>query len=388
MGSSGEYLFGSMNILYIITHGNQGGAQTHLSKLAIHAKNNGHNVTVAFGNGFWLDNEMSHNQIKTIKFSALERSLNPFKMLLFVKQLHNFLTKNSFDIVHIHSSNAMSAFLARINLKSKCKYVATIHGWSILHPGWKKSRIIKIIYAWLMKIFLIFADKIICVCHADKQLAVQKKICNSSKIHVIHNGAPEIIFFEKNDAREKLKISKSDFVVGIIARFEYAKNIELFIRTAKALSYSSVKFVLIGHGPEEEKLDKMIQENKLENMHVIKELKDASKYLKALDAFMLTSRYEGMPYVLLEAVSAEIPIVSTDVGGIPELIQDNKTGILVSSHDADLFANAIRKLETNNKLRQSLVLSASRLLAEKFSEHKLLNETLNLYNEIYEHTAQ
>ena len=139
--------------------------------------------------------------------------------------------------------------------------------------------------------------------------------------------------------------------------------------------------VVIGDGEERTKLEKQIQTLGLQNtVHLAGFVPDARRYLKAFDIFVLPSLKEGFPYVLLEASAAEVAIIATLVGGIPELITNEENGLLVPPGDAPMLAKAISRLANDMNLRQRFAAAGIKKVRERFSFSEMLEKTVAVYN--------
>ena len=113
---------------------------------------------------------------------------------------------------------------------------------------------------------------------------------------------------------------------------------------------------------------------------LIENLIPAAPYLKAFDIFVLPSLKEGLPYTLLEAGLAGLAVIATDVGGNPEIIENKKTGLLVSPANADEIADAIKFLIENPAVSKNLSLNLRQKILQEFSLERMVNETLKIYN--------
>ncbi|MEM1578028.1 MAG: glycosyltransferase, partial [Candidatus Pacearchaeota archaeon] len=174
-----------------------------------------------------------------------------------------------------------------------------------------------------------FVDIPVFVCQENLKWAKEKKLVKDGV--VIYNGIETPEFLERELARkffeEKIKISlKEKFLIGSIGRLDYSKNYEFLIKIFPEILKIKPEAILIiiGEGSERKKLENLIEKlNLKERIFLIGEIKDASKYLKGFDLFVLPSRYEGFSIVLIESLFAKIPILASDVGGNKEIISEN-----------------------------------------------------------------
>ncbi len=337
-------------VLFLVTAGNIGGAQRHVVFSAQKAKNDGFDVLIGSGSGGWLKEEAQKRGIKFILFKNLKRSLNPFWSLLFIFELRRFVKQEKINKIFFNGSNPLFGLLGLFWLKEKSRTSFTVHGWSYLSPGFKKSFLVKSLFWFSMKIFLPLTDEVVFVCRYDRELAEKLKLVKKGEGRVEYNKIEPINFLSKEEARKELKLPENKIIIGTITRLEYAKNNEMLIGAFGKLNTNKAICVIIGSGPDEENLKFKItrlaarQENlKLEDkVFLFGDIENAAKYLKAFDIFVMTSRYEGMPYALLEAISAGLPIIATRVGGIPEVLEGK--GILIEPNNIVQLTESLRIL--------------------------------------------
>ncbi|MGC9031611.1 MAG: glycosyltransferase [Minisyncoccia bacterium] len=315
-----------MKILIIITHGNIGGATNFIFDLAKKLKEKNIEIKVGFGSGDYLKEKLEDENIPYINFKWLKRTSNLFANLFFILEIKKFLDKEHFDVIHFNSTNALFGAIGVKLSKSKPKTVFTFHGLSVLDPNYKKYNPIKIIYWVIFKFLLYFIDVPIFVSYHNLEIA--KKIHLTNKRVVIYNGIPDPHFLERESTRkffeDKLKIDlKEKFLIGSIGRLDYQKNYEFLIQIFPEilkLKENSI-LIIIGEGSERKKIEKLIKNlNLKEEIFLIGEVKNASKYIKGFDLFILPSRYEGLSITLIEALFARIPILASDVGGNKEIV--------------------------------------------------------------------
>ncbi|KKS74216.1 MAG: Glycosyl transferase, group 1 [Candidatus Azambacteria bacterium GW2011_GWB1_42_72] len=243
---------------------------------------------------------------------------------------------------------------------------------------------------WAEKISAPFKDLIITNSEFDRQLAIKNNIIKPEKIIVIYNSLDfdNLNFLPKKEARKFIasKINNSQFIipdsilVGAIANLYKNKGLIYLIFAMAKISDNHINAVIIGDGPEREILKKLIKKNNLENkITLIGYVPDAYKYLKAFDAFVLPSVKEGQPWTILEAMAAEVPIVATNIAGIPEMIENEKSGLLVEPADSEALASAIEKMLTHPDMTQEYSQNAQTTVKEKFSLVDMIRKNEELF---------
>ena len=208
----------------------------------------------------------------------------------------------------------------------------------------------------------------------------------SEKINVVYNAFDFSRFFQSqtygSPTQPFLKRAESDFVLFSAGRLVTWKGfqalVEIFPDLVKQIP--NLKLYIIGDGPEREALmfqvsifkfqDKVILTGQLSHDEVL-------RYLNTGDIFVLNTGYEGLSHQILEAMAVGIPVVTTNIGGNPELIQDNESGILVEYNNKEQLKNAIFKLYKDKNLRKELVKKAKEKVKE-FSKERMINETINI----------
>lgn len=387
----------TLKLLYIITQSELGGAQKNVLDLATELKNRYH-VLVAAGpdGGGKLFKRLADNKVAWRQLRWLRRSAaNPFIDLFGLIEILSLLIKEKPDIIHLHSSKA--GFLGSLAGKlAGVKVVYTVHGAVFEAPF---SRLAKKFFLYLEKFSAPFKDKIICVSANDKKLWLDYRAAPADKLFVVHNGIDldKAEFLERTEAREYLASKSANFfevlqgtdvslkIVGAIANFFPEKGLPYLIEVADILinkkQTKNLLFVVIGNGPDRLLLEKTVAEHGLENNFIlISGLGQAAPYLKAFDIFALPSVKEGLPYTILEAMAAGVPVAASHIGGIPEMITNNVTGFLLFPRDVDGLAKKIQELLDNPAQAQKLA-EAAKQKVQDFSLAKMVAETEKVYLE-------
>jgi glycosyltransferase involved in cell wall biosynthesis len=373
-----------MKILFLITKSEIGGAQKNVFLLSQGLKKEGYNICIGSGEKGYLTDKLGKSGINTAFFKNLKRTSNLFANCFFVFELRKFLKKEKFEIISFNSTNTLFGILGLWGLKNKPKTVFTVHGSSFLSPGFKKSKILKLFFLLTMKFLLPFVDKIVFVSEYDKKLAEKYKLVKNGQGIVIYNGIEYIDFLNKEEAIKGLRKIKNfpndKLIIGTITRLEYAKGNDILIGSINKLPRDILDkcvFLIIGGGMEEKNSSFLVTRYSLQNkIFLLGDILEASKYLKAFDIFIMASRYEGMPYALLEAMVANLPIIASNVGGIPELLGDS--GMMFEANNInDLILKLVNLI--NNPLLREQLSKKSKNQIQKFSFSKTFQQTKNLF---------
>lgn len=319
-----------MKILLLITKGEIGGAQVFVRDLALGLKSKGHEVWIACGQDGYLSEEAAAGGLPFVLFKSLRRSANPLLGGRFILELKRFLDKESFDLVHFNSSNALIGIIGLKMARSKPKSVFTVHGLSVLDQGYKAGILKKTAYHYFFKMFLSLFNRVVFVSSRNLEAAQASGLIKKGEL--IYNGVsiqPEE-FYPANVSRAFFShLSGADlataYLVGSVGRLAYPKNFEFLITAFKKIKASQpeAKLLLIGEGPEREKYERLIISLGLQGeVFLPGEVRNARHYLKGFDLFVLPSHYEGLSLTLIEARAAGIPILASRVGGSPEILPE------------------------------------------------------------------
>lgn len=300
------------------------------------------------------------------------------------KAVRKLIKKYNPDIVYAHSSKAGAiARIADIGLKNYCIY--NPHGWAFnMRCSAKK----KAMYTAIEKIAAPFCDKIICISDAEKQSALDKKICREDKLQVIFNGV-DIEAYENGIhgtvKRKDLNIPEDAFVVGMVGRISPQKAPDIFIKMAKHVKdkVSNAHFIIVGNGDQEAEIKKYAKDNDfLDSLHITGWVDNPMSYVELFDVACLLSRWEGFGLVLPEYMMARKPIVASRVDAIPNIICDGENGLLVEMDDVVGASTAVLKLYLNNNLKSKLIDEGLKTVYKKFDVQRMTRETEKLFEEV------
>lgn len=303
------------------------------------------------------------------------------------------------DIVHTHASKAGA--LGRL-AASSCKVpviVHTFHG-HVFHSyfGKLKTMTYKNIERYLAK----KSSKIIAISDKQKQeLCQEHKICREDLLTVIPLGFDLDRFQENKDEKRKsfraaYKLQEDEVAIGIIGRLVPIKNHKLFIRAIKEVKKATPKKIrvfIIGDGDELENLLSFTKEMKIDFVEWNKKQEPATitftSWIKeidwanaGLDIIALSSLNEGTPVSLIEAQASNKPIVTTNVGGVENIVLKDETALIVESDNVEQFSIALIKLINNDELRRGMGQKGWGYVQEKFHYSRLANDMKNLYRSL------
>ena len=318
--------------------------------------------------------------VHTVDF--LKREISPLNDLRALFVLYRIIRKRRYDIVHCHSTKA--GLLGRIAawLAKTPRIYFTVHGWSFYNVG-EYGRI-KHLLIFFEKILAKLTDMIICVSVNDKIEGINKKIAYEDKFTVIHNGINSSQIYTRGTLRNEIDANEIDVIFGLVARLAYPKNPLFLLKVAKQIikSYKQAKFVLIGDGPLYDECRKFVNLNDLgKNVFLLGLRKNARRLLVDVDVFILTSQFEALPLTIIEAMFAKLPIIATNVGGVGELVQNERNGFLVSPDNGVELAERIKDLIRDAEKRAKMGKESQKIAVDNYTLDEMVRKYDELYNE-------
>ena len=339
---------------------------------------------VAFGRGYLLDHSFDEAGI-TVHTLATCRRVGIRSILKGTLEVYRILLRGRYDIVQSHTS--VGGVIARLaGWAARTPIVLwTVHGLGAHagHPAWKRFLVSKAesVLDW-------FTDHYVAVSEDLRNEGVRAGIYRPEKVTVIPNGLqldhiPST--FDAAAKRKALGIPANCPVIGTVTRLEPQKANEVFLRAvAHAVKRVPNMVTLIaGDGPQRRQLENLAAELGLaERVRFLGWRTDAVEILGALDIFCMSSRWEGCPMVLLEAMAMRRPVVATDIGGVREIVVDGETGLLVALDEPEALADAIVRLLGADAERERFGQAGRRRLEEHFSAEGMLAAYRRLYRNL------
>lgn len=206
----------------------------------------------------------------------------------------------------------------------------------------------------------------------------------SRKIRVITNATDLNRFRRDDDARTSVRQSwgaaPDTFVVGTVGRMVPVKNHALLLRAAAPLLAEGALLVVAGDGPERSSNEALADSLGVrERVRFLGEVSNVEEVMSGIDVFALSSDTEGLPMVLVEAMGASLPVVGTSVGGVPKVVQQGKTGVLVPAGDESAFTEALRSIRDDREKAANMGALGRDVAQEKYSLDRLVDDYLEAY---------
>ncbi len=304
-----------------------------------------------------------------INADVIPFELNPIYNPKMLFSLVNFIKKNNIKIISTHSGK--DAWLGNILGKlTKAKVVRTRH---LLTPN--KS-----------PLSYNLSDKVVCVSKKVEE-NLKKLGVKEEKLTTIYTGI-DTEKFKPNSLkklRKEFNIDDKTVLIGIVAVLRNAKRHIDLIEAIERLKNENIKLMIIGSGPQEEKLKRIIKDKNLQNKIVMTgHREDISEILSDLDIFCLPSSMEALGTSILEASACSVPVVASKVGGIVECVREDKNGLLFEPKNIDDLTQKLKKLITDKNSRLFYKKNARIFIENNFSVKKMVELTQNLYREIIE----
>jgi glycosyltransferase involved in cell wall biosynthesis len=227
-------------------------------------------------------------------------------------------------------------------------------------------------------------DLLISECDASREFLVRRLNYSPAKVLTIRNGVALTSEPQSAEDRRKrrvaLGLSAADILVGAVGRLDGQKGYATLIEAMARLKRANFRCVIFGEGPERLRLEALILRRGLEaSVQLGGERPDSASWMSAFDIHCLPSLWEGLPNSLLEAMALGLPVVASRVDGVPEIVEDAKTGLLVPPDAPDALASALRDFADHPARRASFGAAARLVVQEKFTVRRMLDEYGDAY---------
>lgn len=290
------------------------------------------------------------------------------------------------DIVHTHTAKAGTLGRIAAKLTGVPVIIHTFHG-HVFHSyfGFFKSKF----FLWLERLLAKFTNVIITVGEQQRREIIQYKVAEPEKVVSISLGLDLKPFIntktDPNKLRRELSLPRQTLLVGIVARLVPIKNHLCFLESTRLIlqNFDNVRFLIIGDGELRTYLEQKTRDLGLESRVIFMGFQhDLVKIYTGLDIVILSSFNEGLPVALIEAMAAGKPVISTNVGGVGDLILDGDNGLLVPSNDPMALAEAILYLLRNPERRKMMGDAGKKKAYPLFDKNRLLGDIDKLYRKL------
>lgn len=371
-----------INILHLIGELPLGGAENLLLVLARNIDRTRFNLSFCcLRRGGYIADRLKEEGFKVV-------CLDNYRMRHFYKKIRNIvglINAECPDIVQTHLIEAnllgrICALFLRVPVVCKTEHAFLSRLW--VNPTFKQRA-----YLFIDRILDKCSDCIIYVSDAQRRIINMGKY-NPLRHIVIYNafdGKRFSIDKPKEGIRRLYGFSPKDIVIGTVGRLVPHKGHDYLFEAVKKVrkKYDRVKIIVVGSGPEEERLKRSVKTLGIDVLF-LSERKDVPELMKAMDIYVQPSFWETFGLTIAEAMSSGLPVVATNVGGIPEVVLDGETGILVKPEDSDAIADALLRLIENPDLAQKMGEKGRDVAFSKFSGQRYAKDMERLYTSLIE----
>ena len=364
-----------MKVLILANHLNFGGITAYIKNLckSLHGKE-GVEVMVASRGGD-LEKDLKARGILCLRIPLTTKSEASPKVFWSFLKLRKKIKSLEIDL--IHANTRVTQVLAHLLSRATgVPVLTTCHGYF-------KRRLTR-------RLFPCWGKRIIAISDQVQEHLIHDFKVDPEIIRLIYNGVDSERFslYPKED-NSALKIgwglNPDKKIIGHIGRLSSVKGQKFLVLAAALLleARSDLQFLLIGDGPEKENLLALVREKRLEGSFFIRpSVSDTSEALRMMDVFVMPSLQEGLGISILEAQACGVAVVASRVGGIPTIVADASTGLLVPAGDERALVFAISRLFSDEALKRSVIQKARMQVQEKFSLAIMAEKTRRLYKEL------
>ena len=330
-----------------------------------------------------LIEEVRQRGIPLTILPELHREINPWLDLQALAAMSRFMRRGQFPIVHTHSSKAgilgrLAARMAKIPI-----IIHTVHGWSFHdYMSSTKNGLYRLLEAWVAR----FTDALIVVTERDISKGLQAGIGVREKYHLIRSAIPLDEFMpadqERSLARLELRLPAEAIVVGNVGRFSAQKNPIDWVRAAGKIGRDcpQAHFLLVGDGPLRTQVEEELHRQGIADRAILTGLRrDVSRMLSAMDIFMLSSLWEGLPRVIPQAMAMRLPVVANRADGTCEVIEEGITGYLCPPGEVEQLADYCLQLIFDPLKRQEMGVKGRRFILQEFDLRRMISQIEELY---------
>ena len=374
----------SVSVLYLLHQFSFGGTERVVANILSHSSKNINNYVGSF---YPYDNAFLKN-VKTSKtkvFSLDKQEGNDFSI---PRKIESFCKKNHIDIIHSMgwSTYAEGLIAAKAMGGKKQKFIYSYRGKTMEDTiQIPKRRILA------QRLFSHFCDAVLTNSEISKKEYASDIGIDPKKINVIYNGVDVNLFGPHRPAsivnkRDSFKIKESDIVIGSVGRFDPVKGIKNLVKVFSFLSpdvRKHCKLLLVGDGSEKKDIQTLLSQLGMQDQVILTGMrKDIPDCLRVMDIYVQPSLFENISNSVLEAMATGLPVISTNVGGIREILDHNRNGLIVELGNDNSMAEALASLIKNAEQRKIMGKFAREKVADSFSIQKMVSDYEVLYQNL------
>lgn len=368
-------------ILHLIDGGFLGGGQKNALTIALNSGKSRFTSFIAAEGGGKFEAEVIKNGINFYPL-VLPKLLRT----KYLRPLEELYKREKFDIIHTHGG--VAGFYGRILKKHNpaVKIVHSIHGIHYNNSGnpFRKS-VSKTIEQYLVQ----FTDRTICETHNDFLTAFKIRITDPGKTEIIPNSIDISKYANRKkntDLLKSLGLQENNFVIGNISRFDEQKNQKLILQAAYFLTkkYPEMRFVFVGSGKNLKHMQELARTSNISDKVIFTgEQENLPDYYSIFDIFVFPSHWEGMPYVLLEAMASRLPIICSGLMNLLEVIKPEHSALVINPKNMDDLFEKISALYHSSDIREELAHNAM-IDAIQYDNSEIIPKIERIYEEVLE----
>lgn len=358
-----------MKILYVITRSERGGAQIHLLDLLKNLPS-GCQPTIATGEAGYLVEQAGQLDIPVHQIRHLRQPISPVNDFLALRELTSLIKSESPDLVHAHTSKA--GLLGRLaGWLTRTPTVFTAHTWSFADGISSFQRQVSIP---LERFAGRIGGKVITVSRANEEIAIRESITDGANLVTIWNGIPD------SDLRASPGSADVPKIV-MVARFAPQKD-QLSLVKAVSGVQTPWRLVFVGDGPTRSEVEAEVHRLHLsDRIDFLGDRGDIAAVLATSDLFVLSTKWEGLPLSILEAMRAGLPVITSDVGGCSEAVEHGRTGFLTRPSDVGQLRELLEKALSSKSLLKAMGEAGRDRFHRDFRVESMMSKLMNVYHE-------
>ncbi|MCP4224076.1 MAG: glycosyltransferase family 4 protein [Actinomycetia bacterium] len=385
-----------LRVAQLITTLARGGAQATVMA-SRHLHDHGIDVTVLAGpedlgeGTYWPEiraDGASSADGSVLVVPSLQRAIDPVADVRALRWMIRWLRAERPDVLHTHS--AKGGLIGRLAASIVgIPTVHTVHGWSLAAPRGEVSigsKVVRRGVVGLERALALRTKALVVVTPLDTEEGLAMGVGRPDQYRVIRSGidldGPRSACVQREAIRQELGWGRGEMIVGTIGRLAQQKDLPTLVSGFARASLTNARLVIIGDGPDRDLLHGLVCDLGIrDRVQFLGSRSDAASLVAGFDVFAMTSRWEGLPRALVEAMAARVPVVATAVGGVPELLDDGHTGMVVPIGRPDAVAVALRAQQAYPS-RAEVMAGRAADLVEPFSAQRMRAALAQLWFEV------